>query len=73
MIVDQYVDENGDDGKNIKSVCWISVSDMSKKNLIYEVNYRSCDMAAADIDNDGYLDIIGRYDISMCRSAVHSG
>lgn len=65
VVVDKYVDEKGDDGKNIKTVCWISGSEMAKKNVIYEVNYRSCDMAAADIDNDGFTDIIGRYDTDM--------
>jgi len=65
VVVDKYVDEKGNDGSNIKTICWISGTDLMKKNPIFEINYRSCDMAAADIDNDGYIDIIGRYDTDM--------
>ena len=32
------------------------------RRVIAEINYRSCGIASADIDNDGYIDIIGRYD-----------
>jgi hypothetical protein len=61
VVVDNYIDTKGDDGTNIKSICWISTSDY-KKHPICELNYRACDMNYADIDNDGYLDLIGRYD-----------
>ena len=61
IVVDKYVDAKGNDGENIKAVCWLSGTDF-KSTTIFEINYRSCDMAHADIDNDGYIDIIGRYD-----------
>ncbi len=61
VIVDDYIDAKGDDGENIKSIVWISGKD-NKRSLIYKINYRACDMASADIDRDGYIDLIGRYD-----------
>jgi hypothetical protein len=67
VVVDDYNDLEGNDALNIKTVAWFS--DMGKKggegykrNVIAEINYRSCGIASADIDNDGYIDIIGRYD-----------
>ncbi len=67
VVVDDYNDSEGNDGLNIKTICWFS--DMGKKGgggfkrrVISEINYRSCGIASADIDNDGYTDIIGRYD-----------
>ena len=60
-MVDNYIDDKGNDAENIKSVCWFSIAD-NKKHLICEINYRSCDMNYADIDKDGYLDLIGRWD-----------
>jgi hypothetical protein len=67
VVVDDYNDLEGNDALNIKTVSWFS--DQGKKggggyrrNIIAEINYRSCGIASADIDNDGYIDIIGRYD-----------
>ncbi|NMC38315.1 MAG: VCBS repeat-containing protein [Bacteroidales bacterium] len=67
VVVDDYNDLSGNDGLNIKTICWFS--DMGekggggfKRKVILEINYRSCGIASADIDNDGYIDIIGRYD-----------
>jgi len=61
VAVDNYIDDKGNDAVNTKSVCWFSTAD-NKKHLICELNYRSCDMNYADIDKDGYLDLIGRWD-----------
>lgn len=67
VVVDDYNDIEGNDGLNIKTISWFS--DMGEKggggfrrNIIHEINYRSCGIASTDIDNDGYTDIIGRYD-----------
>lgn len=67
VVVDDYNDPKGDDGTNIKTVSWFS--DMGKaggggfkRKVIAEINYRSCGIASADIDNDGFIDVIGRYD-----------
>ncbi len=67
VVVDDYIDPEGNDALNIKTMAWFS--DMGKKggegyrrSLIAEINYRSCGIAHADIDKDGYEDIIGRYD-----------
>jgi len=67
VVVDDYNDLEGNDALNIKTVAWFS--DLGKKggegckrNIVSEINYRSCGIASADIDNDGYIDLIGRYD-----------
>jgi len=67
VCVDDYNDLKGNDALNIKTISWFS--DMGKaggegfkRTVIAEINYRSCGFAHADIDNDGYIDIIGRYD-----------
>lgn len=67
VVVDDYVDAQGNDATNIKTVCWFSPAGESpdygfKRNIITEINYRSCGIAAADINGDGYTDIVGRYD-----------
>jgi hypothetical protein len=61
VVVDNYIDDKGNDGENIKNICWHSGSD-NKRHPILDINYRACDMTTADIDGDGYLDLIGRYD-----------
>ena len=61
VAVDNYVDEKGNDGNNIKTICWFSYPDL-ERTVIAQLNYRSCHIAFADIDNDGFGDIIGRYD-----------
>ncbi len=61
VVVDNYIDGKGNDGENIKTICWIS-TDGFVKHPIYQINYRACDLAHADIDGDGYTDLIGRYD-----------
>lgn len=67
VVVDDYTDIGGNDAMNIKTVSWFS--DLGKpggegyrRMVIAEINYRSCGIASADIDRDGYIDIIGRYD-----------
>ena len=67
VVVDDYNDLEGNDGLNIKTVSWFSDQGKAggggfKRKVIAEINYRSCGIASADIDNDGYIDIIGRYD-----------
>lgn len=67
VVVDDYTDPEGNDAINIKTVSWFSDRGKSggggfKRNVIAEINYRSCGIASADIDHDGYIDIIGRYD-----------
>lgn len=67
IVVDDYVDKEGNDAVNIKTVSWFSDQGKSggegfKETVIAAINYRSCGIASADIDNDGYIDIIGRYD-----------
>ena len=67
VVVDDYVDTEGNDALNIKTVSWFSDQAKNggqgfKETVIAELNYRSCGIASADIDNDGYIDIIGRED-----------
>jgi hypothetical protein len=67
VVVDNYTDTEGNDGLNIKTISWFSAQGMAggggfKRNAIAEINYRSCGISSADIDNDGYTDVIGRYD-----------
>lgn len=66
-VVDDYNDADGNDALNTKTVCWFTEMGEKggggfKRTVIAEINYRSCGIASADIDNDGYIDIIGRYD-----------
>jgi len=66
-VVDDYNDIEGNDALNIKTVSWFSAMGKKggegfKRTVISELNYRSCGIAHADIDNDGYEDIVGRYD-----------
>ena len=67
VVVDDYNDLEGNDALNIKTVSWFSDQGKSggegyRRRVIAEINYRSCGIASADIDQDGYVDIIGRYD-----------
>ena len=67
VVVDNYNDLEGNDGLNVKTVCWFSGMGNKggggfKRTVIAEINYRACGIASADIDKDGYADIIGRYD-----------
>jgi hypothetical protein len=67
VVVDDYNDLEGNDATNIKTLSWFSNMGNKggggyRRNVIAEINYRSCGIASADIDNDGYIDIIGRYD-----------
>lgn len=67
VVVDDYNDPEGNDALNMKTVSWFSGVGKKggkgyKRNVIATINYRSCGIASADIDNDGYIDIIGRYD-----------
>src|SRR5687767_14272074 len=67
VVIDDYVDLEGNDALNLKTVAWFSEQGKSggdgfKENPIVELKYRSCGIASADIDNDGYMDIIGRED-----------
>ena len=61
VCVKDYVDASGDDGTNIKSVGYFS-GPSPEFRTVYRMNFRSCEMHVADIDRDGYLDIIGRED-----------
>jgi hypothetical protein len=67
VVVDNYNDREGSDATNIKTLVWFSYQGAAggggfKRNVVSEISYRSCGIANADIDNDGYIDIIGRYD-----------
>src|SRR5688500_6349389 len=67
VVIDDYVDVEGNDALNTKTVVWFSGQGKSggegfKETVIGEMNYRSCGKAHADLDNDGYIDIIGRED-----------
>ena len=67
VVVDDYNDLEGNDAQILKLLLvFISGSKAGgggyKRTVISEINYRSCGIAYADIDNDGYIDIIGRYD-----------
>lgn len=67
VVVDDYIDLEGNDGLNNKTVSWFSSRGEAggggfKRNTIAELNFRSCGIAPADINNDGYIDIIGRDD-----------
>jgi len=67
VVVDDYIDMEGKGALNFKTVSWFSYQGKNggegfKRTVIAEINYRSCGIASADIDNDGYIDIIGRYD-----------
>jgi hypothetical protein len=59
--VKDYVDTSGDDGTKIKSVGYFT-GPAFEFRTIYRMNFRSCEMHVADIDGDGYEDIIGRED-----------
>src|SRR5688500_1436733 len=66
-VIDDDVDVDGNDALNTKTVVWFSGQGKSggegfKETVIGEMNYRSCGKAHADLDNDGYIDIIGRED-----------
>lgn len=67
VVVDDYIDPEGNDATNIKTMAWFSFQGETggggcKRTVISEINYRSCGIAHVDIDNDGYIDIVGRYD-----------
>ena len=67
LVVDDYVDSQGNDATNIKTICWFSPAGDNpdygfNRHVIGEINYRSCGIAAADVDGDGFTDIVGRYD-----------
>ena len=67
VVVDDYTDKDGNDGTNLKTICWFSQSGKKggggfRRNIISMMNFRSCGIDFADIDNDGYTDIIGRKD-----------
>ncbi len=67
VIVDDYNDPEGNDATNTKTITWFSCMGTAggggfRRHVISAINYRSCSIANADIDNDGYSDIIGRYD-----------
>jgi hypothetical protein len=67
VVVDDYVDIEGNDALNTKTVVWFSAQgkaggDGFKENVIAELKYRSCGIASVDVDNDGFIDIIGRED-----------
>ncbi len=67
IAVDDYNDLEGNDAENIKTVSWFSDQGKAggegyRRRVIAEINYRSCSIANADIDRDGYMDIVGRYD-----------
>ena len=67
VVIDDYVDIEGNDALNTKTVVWFSGQGKTggegfKETTIAEMNYRSCGKAHADLDNDGYIDIIGRED-----------
>ncbi len=67
VVVDDYIDLEGNDALNTKTLVWFSSQGEKggegfRRTVITELNYRSCGIAAADIDNDGYVDIIGRED-----------
>lgn len=62
VIVSNYVDKKGDDATNIKNICWLEAPDY-KYHLIQQLVYRSDGFAIADIDNDGWEDVIGADDI----------
>jgi len=67
VVVDDYNDQEGNDAVNTKTLCWFSgMGDKGgggfKRTVIARMNYRSCGIAYSDVDNDGYRDIIGRYD-----------
>ncbi|MFO7671104.1 MAG: VCBS repeat-containing protein [Bacteroidales bacterium] len=67
VVVDDYIDPEGNDALNVKTIAWFSDQGKAggegyRRHVIAEINYRSCDIASADIDGDGYIDIVGRYD-----------
>ncbi len=67
IVVDDYNDLEGNDAENIKTISWFSDQGKAggegyRRRVIAEINYRSCGIANADIDRDGYTDIVGRYD-----------
>jgi hypothetical protein len=59
LIVTEYVDDRGDDASNMKYISIYYSPELERTNLLY-INYRSCDLEAADLDSDGDPDIIGR-------------
>ena len=61
VCVADYVDANGDDGMHVKSVGYFKGPDFLF-TTVSRMNFRSCEMHTADINGDGYPDIIGRDD-----------
>ncbi len=56
-------DRTGDGKTDSKpALCWFSSPGMEKK-VIAQVNYRACGMAVADMNGDGWVDIVGMEDI----------
>jgi hypothetical protein len=60
VCVSDYVDEKETDA-NVKHLCWLEAPTY-KQHTIKRLVYRSCHMALADLNWDGYEDVIGSDD-----------
>jgi FG-GAP-like repeat len=60
ILVSNYCDEKETDS-NIKNLCWLEAPSW-KQHIIAQLVYRSCHLALSDMDNDGWIDVIGSDD-----------
>jgi len=58
VLVCDYTDPAIKTKEKIKDICWLK-GPTYERNLIAPVNYRACGMAVADVNQDGFDDVIG--------------
>jgi hypothetical protein len=58
VIVADYTDPSIHTKQKIKNLVWLK-GPAYERNPIASINYRSCGMAVADVNNDGKIDVIG--------------
>jgi len=61
ILVADYTDPHIKTKEKIKTLCWLK-GPTYERQVIAKVNYRACGMAVADINNDGWADVIGMDD-----------
>jgi len=59
MVCDRRQDDHE---SSLQDVCWFSKMG-AERTVITSVNYRSCGMSVADINGDGWMDLVGMDDV----------